>query len=152
MTSDPPTQDQRSTDLRARHYAFGWRALLFFLTLGLLLEMLHGLKVDWYLSASMSTRRHMWTLAHAHGALFGLINIAFALYLPWYTKHRGDIHPWTSHLFILATLFLPAGFFLGGIGFYGGDPGVGILLTPVGGLMMMIAVYQCAGFGRKRDP
>ena len=44
-------------DLSARHYAFGWRTLLVFLALGLLLEMLHGLKVDWYMATSTVTRR-----------------------------------------------------------------------------------------------
>jgi len=138
-------------DLRARHYDFGWKAIFVFLALGLLLETLHGLKVDWYLSASMSTRRHMWTLAHAHGTLLGLINIAFASYIPWVIERRGGIHPWTSRLFIASTVLMPAGFFLGGIGFYAGDPSLGIFLAPVGGLLLMVAVYLCAGFGRKRD-
>ena len=132
-------------DLSARHYAFGWRTLLVFLTLGLLLEMLHGLKLDWYLSTSMATRRHMWTLAHAHGALLGLVNIAFAAYLPWRLEKQGQVHPWTSPTLILATLLLPGGFLLGGIDVYGGDPGIGIFLAPVGGVFLLIAVYFCCG-------
>ena len=151
MTVNEPNNEERSVDLRARHYDFGWKALFVFVALGLLLEMLHGLKVDWYLSTSMSTRRHMWTLAHAHGTLLGVINIAFASYIPWYNERRGNIHPWTSRLLIAATVLMPAGFFLGGIAFYAGDPGLGIFLAPVGGLLLMIAVYLCAGFGRKRN-
>ena len=132
-------------DLSARHYAFGWRTLLVFLTLGLVLETLHGLKVDWYLSTSMATRRHMWTLAHAHGTLLGLVNIAFAAYVPWRLQKQGHVHPWSSPTLILATLLLPGGFLLGGIDVYGGDPGIGIFLTPVGGVFLLIAVYLCCG-------
>ncbi|MGI9627978.1 MAG: hypothetical protein ACR2QM_14165 [Longimicrobiales bacterium] len=152
MAAGEPSNDQRTTDLRAKHYGFGWKALFVFIALGIVLEALHGLKVDWYLSTSMSTRRHMWTLAHAHGTLLGLINIAFASYVPWHIEHRGELHPWASRLFILATVVMPAGFFLGGIGFYAGDPGLGILLVPVGGLFLIAGVYLCAGFGRKLKP
>ena len=136
-------EDQRPIDLSARHYAFGWRTLLVFLTLGLALEMLHGLKVDWYLSTATVTRRHMWTLAHAHGTLLGLINLAFAAYVPWRLEHRGPIHPWSSVTLILASLLLPGGFLLGGIEIHAGDPGIGIFLAPVGGVFLLIAVYFC---------
>ena len=131
-------------DLAARHFTFGWRALLFFLSLGLVLEMLHGLKVEWYLSTSLATRRHMWTLAHAHGGLLALINIAFAAYVPWRLEHRGPLHAWCSPALLAASLLLPGGFLLGGIDVRGGDPGVGILLSPVGGLLLLVAVYLCA--------
>lgn len=134
-------------DLSARHYVFGWRALLFFLALGLVLEILHGLKVDWYLSTSVATRRHMWTLAHAHGALLGLLNLAFAAYVPWRLERQGPLHPWTSPALILATILLPGGFLLGGIDIYAGDPGLGIFLAPVGGVLLLVAVYLCCGSG-----
>jgi len=39
-----------------------------------------------------------------------------------------------------ATLLMPAGFFLGGVVFYGGDPGVGILLLPIGAVLLLVAV------------
>ena len=138
-------------DLSARHYTFGWRTLLFFLTLGLVLEMLHGLKIDWYLSTSTVTRRHMWTLAHAHGALLGLINIAFAAWVPWRVENRGPPHPWCSPALILATVLLPGGFLLGGLDIRGGDPGLGVFLVPVGGLLLLIAVYLCCGSSSAPD-
>ena len=135
-------------NLAARHYTLGWRTLLVFLSLGLLLEMLHGLKVDWYLSTAVVTRRHMWTLAHAHGALLGLINVAFAAWLPWRLERRGPPHPWASPALILATILLPGGFLLGGLDVRGGDPGLGILLVPLGGLCLLVAVYLCCGSSR----
>src|SRR6185436_19638209 len=62
-----------------RHLRVGWWTLLVFLTLGLVLESFHGFKVEAYLKVSNEIRRLMWTLAHAHGTLLGLINIAFAV-------------------------------------------------------------------------
>src|SRR5882672_2928007 len=61
-----------------RHLKVGWWALLVFLTAGLVLEALHGFKIGAYLNVSNETRRLMWTLAHAHGALLGLVNLGFA--------------------------------------------------------------------------
>ena len=59
-----------------QHLRFGWWSLFAFLALGLVLETLHGFKLAWYLNVDVEMRRLMFTLAHAHGALFGLVNIA----------------------------------------------------------------------------
>ena len=40
-----------------------------------------------------------------------------------------------------ATLLVPGGFFLGGIFVYGGDPGLGVLLVPVGALCLLVAIF-----------
>lgn len=128
----------------ARHLRWGWWMLLVFLSLGLTLEALHGLKVDAYLGVANATRRLMWTLAHAHGTLLGLVHIAFAA-----TLRLGE--PWpeatlerVSRGLILAGLLLPAGFFLGGVVFHEGDPGLGILLVPAGGLLLVATVFVIA--------
>jgi hypothetical protein len=122
--------------LAQRHLRFGWWTLLLFLTLGLVLEAMHGFKVGAYLNPSNDTRRLVWTLAHAHGTLFGLLNIAFAFTvgrLPdWPARSRAI----ASACLRGATLLMPAGFFLGGVRVYAGDPGVGIVLVPVGGLLL----------------
>ena len=75
---DAPTA---AVDYTRRHLRFGWWSLLVFLTLGFTLELLHGFKVGMYLDASNETRRLMWTLAHAHGSLLGLIHVLFGLSL-----------------------------------------------------------------------
>jgi len=123
----------------ARHLRLGWMALLLFLSLGALLEGLNGFKVAWYVSASNETRRHMWTLAHAHGTLLGLIHIAYAATLrlaPDNLRHASL----GSTLLTAALVLLPGGFFLGGIKVYGGDPGLGILLVPFGAATLSVAV------------
>ena len=78
-TANPAPSD--FTALVRLHLRFGWWALCGFVLLGIVLEGLHGLKLGFYLDLSNATRRHMWTLAHAHGTLLGLINIAYALTL-----------------------------------------------------------------------
>ena len=49
--------------------------------LGLALELLHGFKIQWYLAVANDTRRLLWTLAHAHGVLLGVVNVVYALSL-----------------------------------------------------------------------
>ena len=128
----PKEKSGWATGYIRRHLQFGWWSVLVFLTLGAVLEIMHGFKASWYLDVSNHTRRLMWTLAHAHGALLGLINVAFAAtlnLLPQWDVRRCNF---ASRCLITASVLLPAGFFLGGIVIYAGDPGLGILLVPAG--------------------
>lgn len=136
-----PVHDPSSTDLY--HRRFGWWSLLVFLSLGLVLEALHGFKIGWYLSVSNETRRLMWTLAHAHGALLSLVHLAFsatACAQPGAPAWRRR----ASACLSASTVLLPGGFFLGGLFVYGGDPGLGVLLVPVGGLLLLAAIFLTA--------
>lgn len=130
--------------LTKRHLRFGWWTLLIFLSLGLILEILHGFKVSFYLSVSNETRRLMWTLAHAHGTLLALVNLAFAFtvrLLPeWSASQRGV----ASLCLRGATILMPAGFFVGGMVIYSGDPGLGILLVPAGGILLFLSAMLAA--------
>jgi hypothetical protein len=141
VTVDPAKDSQL---LMKRHLRFGWWTLLVFLTLGLVLEGLHGLKAGFYLSVTNETRRLMWTLAHAHGTLLALVNLGFAstirLLPDWPARGRGL----ASACLRASTLLMPAGFFLGGAVIYSGDPGLGIILLPVGGLLLLAAVFLTA--------
>ncbi len=130
--------------LSKRHLRFGWWTLLFFVVLGLVLESLHGFKSGAYLGAKNETRRLMWTLSHAHGTLFGVLHVLFALsvrLLPeWAARERGI----ASACLRSATLLIPAGFFLGGVTIYAGDPGIGIILVPIGAVLLILAVFLIA--------
>ena len=131
---------EKNKTLARRHLRFGWWTLLVFLTAGLALEALHALKVGAYLNVSNETRRLMWTLAHAHGTLLGLLNLAFAASLGFWPPWREKSRKAASLSLLAATILMPAGFFLGGLIVYAGDPGLGILLVPVGGILLFAAV------------
>jgi hypothetical protein len=45
---------------------------------------------------------------------------------------------------LTATIVLPAGFFLGGTTAQGGDPGLLVLLVPVGALLVFVGVLLTA--------
>ena len=131
-------------DSSRRHLRFGWWSLLLFATLGLVLESLHGFKVRAYLDVSNETRRLMWTLAHAHGTLLAVIHIVFGL-----TLRGGSVPALASQRLVSTSLYaasvlLPGGFFLGGVVFYAGDPGVGVLLVPAGAALLLFAIYGIA--------
>jgi hypothetical protein len=150
-TPEPVSGDQTAALVR-RHLLFGWWSLLVFLTLGIALETLHGFKIGWYLDTTNTTRRLLWTLAHAHGVLLGLVNIAFACTLRLQPA-AGRAWPRVASAFLLAaTLTLPAGFFLGGFFIYGGDPGLGVMLVPIGAALLFVGVLLTAwGASAGRD-
>lgn len=139
------TPERPSADaLVGRHLSFGWGMLLLFLSLGLVLEALHGFKVGWYLDVGQETRRLMWTLAHAHGALLGLVNVAFAWTVSRVESWPPESRDRASRTLQAATILLPGGFLLGGVYIHGGDPGLGILLVPLGGVLLLVAVLATA--------
>ena len=133
-----------AVDYTRRHLRFGWWSLLGFLALGFSLELLHGFKAGFYLDVSNETRRLMWTLAHAHGALLGLVHILYALCLRLFPGLAAGSQGPISWSLIGASVLLPGGFFLGGVSFYSGDPGLGILAVPVGAALLVIAVFLVA--------
>ena len=139
--------DQQATSESERaifHLWFGWTALLVSLSFGIALEVMHGLKLGLYLDVSNDTRRMLWTLAHTHGTLLGLVNIGFALTLRGFEAIRGDWIPLASRCLLGATVLLPGGFFLGGTVIYAGDPGLGVVLTPIGGALLFVSVLLIA--------
>jgi hypothetical protein len=139
-----PGSSSAASGLVRRHLVFGWWSLLAFLALGIMLEGLHGFKVGWYLDVSNSTRRFMWTLAHAHGTLLSLICIAFALTIRVLPARPLALERIASPCLLAANLLLPLGFFLGGLFIHGGDPGLGVLLVPVGAVLLLLSVFVTA--------
>jgi hypothetical protein len=131
-------------DYSHRHLRLGWWWLLVFAGLGLILETLHGFKVGAYLNTSNETRRLMWRLAHAHGTLLGAVNILFALTLRTGQDSAFRDLRTISRLLVSASILLPIGFFLGGVQFYGGDPGLGVLVVPVAAVLLLAALYMIA--------
>lgn len=115
-----------------------------FAAIGLFLESLQGFKVAAYLDVSNETRRLMWRLAHAHGGLLAIVNILFALSIKSQPPAAFPGVQRISVSLIAATILLPLGFFLGGVVVYGGDPGVGVLLVPIGAALLLLALFLIA--------
>lgn len=118
-----------------------------FACLGALLEALHAWKSASYLGLGNETRRLMWTLAHAHGVGLGLIHIAYAATLGLLANVlRPTRLQLASVLLRWATVLLPGGFFLGGVFTYEGDPGILVILAPLGaaclGIFLLLVVVE----------
>lgn len=140
----PRERDDHALDYARRHLRFGWWMVLLFIVLGAVLETLHGFKVGWYLDVSSETRRLMWTLAHAHGTLLGILNIAFAATVWLVPQWKSGSRWWASSCLMAAAVLIPAGFFLGGLFIYAGDPGLGVLIVPLGALLLCLAALLAA--------
>ena len=47
-----------------------------------------------------------------------------------------------SACLLSATILIPGGFFLGGMFFHAGDPGIGIALLPMGAILLFTGVFM----------
>ena len=139
-----------------RHLLIGWWSLLLFVSLGLVLETLHGFKVAWYVNTGEAeTTRLMLRLAHAHGTFLALLHLAFAWTATQASSPASRSRSVASRSLQAAGILIPAGFFLAGLpgfvktgglrlGVLGGDPGLGIVLVPLGALFLLLAVFLTA--------
>jgi hypothetical protein len=113
----------------------GYLSIALFMTLGLALEGMIGLKSPAYLGDPL--RRELFTLAHTHGALFGLLLVAAGLTL----RAFGLELPRSALAALrIGSLLMPAAFFVSGISHPEGDPGPAIWLAPAGGVLMIYGV------------
>ena len=124
--------------LAGLHLRLGWVWICLFSALGLVLEALHGFKVGLYLDVGQETRRLMWTLAHTHGTLLGLLHLAFASTLS-HVSEGAKYVLLASRLLLTAGVLLPGGFFLGGVLIHSSDPGIAIVFVPLGAIALILA-------------
>ena len=125
---------------RAR--SFGWWSLLVWLSLGLVLEAMHGFKLGWYLDVVNDARRLSLRLAHTHGTLLALVAIVFAVSLRG--AEPGPRLARAGSCLRWAGVLMPLGFLLGGMFPMGADPGLGIVLVPIGGIFLFAGVLLAA--------
>ena len=140
--SRPSKPTRHITEPAVRNLRFGWWSLRVFLSLGAVLETLQGFKVGWYLDVGNETRRLMFTLAHAHGTLLAVVNIVAGLSVR--IAERFTLRSSVSFALIWAAILLPAGFFLGGVIIYDGDPGLGVWLVPIGAALLFYSIARIA--------
>lgn len=114
--------------------AVGWTLVAVFLVVGLALEAFHLIKLPAYVDVRV--RREMWTLAHAHGTLLGVVAVLFGV-----SAERLLPDPSTrataARLVTWGAILVPLGFFGGGIANAEGDPSLAIVLVPVGALLAL---------------
>jgi hypothetical protein len=133
---------------RARvHARFGWTLLLVSLVFGAVMEALEGFR--WAPLVRDAWMQRLWSLAHFHGAAFGLLNL---IYVPWAdtTALSEGRRTSASRMLRVGSVAMPLGFLLGGIGHPEGDPSIGIFLSPVGALFVIYAAaVQTLGVWRR---
>ncbi|MFN9948789.1 MAG: hypothetical protein ACK56S_18285 [Planctomycetota bacterium] len=138
MTPSPPAPADATLSAARRA---GWWSLAVWLALGLLLEGLHACKLGWYLDVGNDARRLLLTLAHAHGTLLALVQLAVAATMPPEAgvrlRRAGACLRW-------AGVLMPLGFLAGGVFALGADPGYAIVLVPVGGILLLVGVVAAA--------
>jgi hypothetical protein len=128
-----------------RHLRAGWWGLALFVILGAALELLHAIKSPFYVDAGRETTRLLLRLAHAHGTLLSVLNIAYALTL----RARPRAGRALASAPLLASLvLLPGGFLVGGVWAHGGDPGLGVLLVPAGAVALLVACFAIGASAR----
>ena len=125
-----------------RNLRFGWWSLLVFLSLGGVLETLHGFKLGWYVDVGNEMRRLMFTLAHAHGTALAVVNIVAGLTAR--NVEHFQLRSSVSFGLIWSGILFPLGFVLGGVVTYGGDPGLGIWLVPIAAVLLFYSVLRIA--------
>lgn len=126
----------------------GWLLLAIAIPFGVTLEALHGFKVQAYLASDV--RREMWRLAHAHGTLLGILCLVCgAIGETWVPE---AIRARVMAMIRWGAVLMPLGFFLGGILNSEGDPSLGILLVPVGALLLVVALVRVALAPRAPTP
>ncbi len=119
----------------------GWLLLAFSLPLGLTLEALHAWKVDVYLGSAL--RRELWTLAHAHGNLLGILCLVFAA-LGARIGGDGSHRLRLARGLVLGAALMPLGFLGGGVLSGEGDPSLAIVLVPLGGIVLLVTLLAAA--------
>ena len=124
----------------------GWLLLAFSLPLGLTLEALHAMKVQVYLGSEL--RRELWTLAHAHGNLLGILCLVYAA-LGDRAVADAARRRRLGALLALGAVLMPLGFLLGGVQNREGDPSLGILLVTIGGVVLLVALLGAALAARR---
>ncbi|MFQ5905307.1 MAG: hypothetical protein ACE5JA_01920 [bacterium] len=114
--------------------------IFLFMILGSVLEFKLGAGEEWL----QSPMRQLWKTAHLHGAIFGILNIIYALLITR-MKLNGKTISAGSILALAGALVFPTSLFLAGI-FYNF-----VYAAPFGGVSMILAwlLMSLALTGRK---
>jgi hypothetical protein len=131
----------RASTTSRNHLRAGLWSLAVFVLLGAALEAFHAYKSPFYLDAGHETARLLLRLAHAHGTLLSLVQVAYGLVV--HVRPATDSRMASGSL-LAALVLIPAGFLLGGVFARGADPGLGVALVPAGAVALIIGLLSAA--------
>jgi hypothetical protein len=123
----------------------GWLSVAGWMAVGLLLESLLAYKSPAYLSDPQ--RRELFRLAHAHGALLGLLLVVIAL---WLKASGAAVSRVAMVALRIGAAVMPLGFFFAGVWHPEGDPGMAIWLVPAAALALIFGLISIALDSRRR--
>lgn len=123
-----------------------WISLALWIAFGILLEGFNAFRSPAFLDDAV--RREMFRLAHAHGTLLNLVLLAAAICARLDMIRLG---PKTSAGMRAAVVLLPAGFFFGGLWHFKDEPGLGILLVPIGAVLLLVSALYISLTLPRRD-
>jgi ABC-type iron transport system FetAB permease component len=114
-----------------------WISLAVWIAFGILLEGFSAFRSAVLLDDYI--RRDMFRLAHSHGTLLNLLLVSAAI-----CARLDLIRLRRSSSISLRTsvVLLPLGFFLAGVWHFKDEPGLAILLVPVGAVLLLVAAIQ----------
>ena len=123
----------------------GWLGLAIFMAFGLLFEGLIGYRSPAYLNDMM--RRELFRLAHAHGTILSLVLLIADQYL-----HSRELQIPQPALLLLriGAVIMPLGFLFGGIWHTETDPHFLVILSPIGGVMLIFGIVAIVLASLKR--
>ena len=131
------TEAKQTRKVRFSLDAQAWTSLAVFMTFGLLFEGLIGYRSPSYLNDPM--RRELFRLAHAHGTILSLLLLVADQYL---ASHSLSI-PRLAYLSLrIGAVIMPIGFLLGGSSHTETDPHFLIILSPIGGILLIFGTIS----------
>jgi hypothetical protein len=116
-----------------------WLSIAVWMSFGLLLESLIGFRVPAYLNDPV--RRELFRLAHTHGALLNIVLLLASLCVDRNLVAASKTAIWVLRI---GAVLMPVGFLLGGIWHFEGEPGLGVWLVPLGGILVIFSVTNFA--------
>jgi hypothetical protein len=117
----------------------GWISLAAWIVFGILIEGLIGFRSPALLDDSV--RRDMFRLAHAHGTLLNLVLIIAAICVQLGLIRLSAM---ASVGLQISAVLLPVGFLLAGVWHFKDDPGIAIVLVPVGAVLLLVSALWIA--------
>lgn len=107
---------------------------------GIALEAAHGFKVAAYLDDGL--RRTLLRLAHAHGVILALVVLAAGR--TGLAGAPNDAGRAAGRLIRAGALIVPLGFATGAIAPHEGDPGLPVVLVPLGAALLLFGLGRIA--------